>query len=63
MMQWAGHLSKKAGRGDLHLHLMVALAVRNVAGKVDIRTELQAVPLSQLCVETVARDQVIGVLL
>jgi len=63
MMRWVGHLSKKAGRGDLHLHLMVALAVRNVAGKVDNHTELQAVPLSQLCVERSARDQVIDVLL
>ena len=62
MPRWVQHLSEKADRGDQELHSMVPVAGHNVAGKVDIRTEPQVVPSTQMCVEAVARDQVIAVL-
>ena len=61
-VRWVQHLSRKADTGDQRLHWMGALAGHSVVGRVGIRMERQVVPLSQLCVEAAARDQVIAVL-
>ena len=61
-VHWVQSLSRKVDIEGQQSNWMVALAGHNVAGRVDIRMGQQVVPLSQMCVEAVAREEVIAVL-
>lgn len=60
-LHWVQRLSGKADTRD-QSNWMVAQAGHSVAGRVDIRMGQQVVPLSQMCVGMVAREQVIAFL-
>jgi len=61
-VQLVQRLSTKADTRVQQVHLVVAPAGHNVAGKADIHMEQQVVPLSQMCAGAVAHEQVIAVL-
>ena len=61
-VRWVQRSSRKADIEAQQSNWMVAFAGHSVAGRVDIRMGQQVVPLSQMCVEAVAREEVIAVL-
>lgn len=61
-VRWVQRLSRKADIEAQQSNWMVALAGHSVAGRVDIHMGQRVVPLSQMCVEVVAREEVIAVL-